>query len=179
MLLDNNQKYGLISKFFHWLSAPTIIALYVLGKWMEDLDYYHEWYHSAPHIHKSIGILLAFLTLCRVAWKVLTPSPTPIEQHSKNIQRLSRWVHTAMYVLLIIAIGSGYLISTADGRSIDIFNLFSIASLGELFEQQEDIAGFIHEQATNGLILLAIIHIVGAIKHLLIDRDNTFSRIWK
>ena len=48
VLKNTSEKYGLISKLLHWLSAVAIIGLYILGKWMEDLDYYDEWYRIAP-----------------------------------------------------------------------------------------------------------------------------------
>lgn len=179
MFKDNNNKYGLISKILHWFSAPIIIGLYMLGKWMEDLDYYHEWYTSAPHYHKSIGICLIVITIIRICWKVFTPSPAPINEHKKSLQLMAKLTHYGIYLLLFTAMISGYLISTGDGRSIDVFNWFSVPSLGSFIEQQEDITGFIHEQATNGVILLVIIHVIAALKHRFIDRDRSFYRMWR
>lgn len=179
MLKNSHEQYGLVTKMLHWLSAFAIIGLYILGKWMEDLDYYHEWYRTAPDWHKSIGILLIIATLLRLIWKFTTPSPEPIKTHSKQVQWLSQMGHKLIYLCLIIALVSGYLISTADGRAIMVFNWFSVPSMGELFAKQEDIAGEIHEQATNALILLAIIHVLAAFKHHFFDRDNTLKRMLK
>ena len=173
----SKDSYGLISKLLHWLSAIIIIGLFASGKWMEDLDYYSEWYTAAPFWHKSIGLLLLSIALFRLFWKIRTPAPLPITSHSKYIQLASRITHYLIYLLLFIAMISGYLISTADGRGIEVFNLFLLPSIGEVFANQEDVAGEIHELATNGIILLAIIHALAALKHHFIDKDKTLSRM--
>lgn len=180
MLIKNTTtKYGLISKLFHWTSAFVIIGLYIMGKWMEDLDYYSEWYTDAPFWHKSIGITLLSLTILRLCWKLSTASPAPIKTHSNTIKRTSLVTHYIMYILLFVAMLSGYLISTADGRGIEVFNLFFLPSLGELVNNQEDVAGKVHELTTNGVILLAIFHIIGALKHHFFDKDETLIRMLK
>lgn len=180
MIIKNtNSKYGLISKLFHWLSALVIIGLYIMGKWMEDLDYYSQWYTDAPFWHKSIGIMLLSLTILRLGWKFSTLSPEPIKRHNKTIKKISHITHYLMYILLFVAMLSGYLISTADGRGIEVFNLFILPSIGELIPNQEDVAGEVHELATNGVILLAIIHIIGALKHHFFDKDETLIRMLK
>ena len=179
MLRNTAEKYGLVSKLIHWLSAITIISLYVLGKWMEDLDYYSEWYRTAPNWHKSIGILLLLMTLFRIIWKFKVGSPEAIPSHSNRVKQATKIGHKLIYTCLITAMLSGYLISTADGRAIDVFTWFSIPSMGELFNNQEDIAGAIHEQATNAVILLAIFHVLAALKHHFIDKDKTLMRMFE
>ena len=69
------ENYNLIARLVHWFSAVVIIGMFIVGLWMVDLSYYSEWYQRAPHWHKSVGLLLAFLTLFRLGWKVFTPSP--------------------------------------------------------------------------------------------------------
>ena len=52
------ERYGVISAAFHWLSAIIVYGMFALGLWMVTLSYYDGWYHKAPELHKSIGILL-------------------------------------------------------------------------------------------------------------------------
>jgi len=177
MLKDTQTHYGIISKSIHWLSAIAVIGLFTVGYWMVDLTYYSQWYKTAPHLHKSIGILLLILTIFRLQWKVLTPSPEPVASHSTRIQQASKLVHYLIYALMVMIMVSGYLISTADGRGIEVFNLFVVASLGELFVNQEDIAGFIHEWLAYSLIALTSMHAVAALKHHFIDKDSTLKRM--
>lgn len=175
MFKNSPRSYGLISIVFHWLSALTVIALFALGWWMVDLTYYSEWYRTAPHYHKSAGLLLAAVTLARLIWKWRQPRPEglgkPFEKRAAHV------AHSVLYVLLFSLFVSGYLISTADGRGIEVFNWFTVPSSGEWVENQEDIAGSIHEWLAYGIIGLAVIHALAALKHHFIDRDVTLKRM--
>jgi cytochrome b561 len=79
--------------------------------------------------------------------------------------------------LIIALFASGYLISTADGRSIDVFNWFSVPAMGEFFENQEDIAGDAHFYIAWSVIVLAIIHALAALKHHFISNDDTLKQM--
>lgn len=167
--------YNRTSRILHWLSAICIFSLFALGLWMVDLDYYNQWYQIAPFYHKSVGLLLAGITIFRLIWKHLTKTPNiqgkPIEIF------LAKIVHNLLYLLLFFLFISGYLISTSDGRGIEIFNLITIPSAGELFENQSDLAGKIHYYCAWILIILAMLHALAAIKHHLIDKDNTLRKM--
>ncbi|WOH38261.1 cytochrome b [Thalassotalea fonticola] len=169
--------YGSISKLLHWLSALTIIGLFALGFWMVELTYYSSWYKTAPHWHKSIGIILLFATAIRMVYKVKQPKVLAIANHSKLVKKASSLTHKLLYLMLIVLMISGYLISTADERAIDVFNWFSIPSLGELFNNQEDISGLIHKYLAYSLIALVVVHAGAAIKHHVIDKDDTLKRM--
>ncbi|RJX75511.1 cytochrome b [Vibrio sinensis] len=168
-------QYNLIAKMIHWLSAIVVIAMFAVGLWMVDLSYYSEWYRTAPHWHKSIGILFAALTLFRLIWKAVTLSPK-VEGKTYEIM-LAKLVHTLMYWVIFILLASGYLISTEDGRSIDVFDWFSVPGAGALFEGQADIAGEVHFYAAWILIIMASVHALAAIKHHIIDKDNTLRKM--
>lgn len=60
------ERYGVISAAFHWLSAIIVYGMFALGLWMVTLSYYDGWYHKAPELHKSIGILLMMGLVIRV-----------------------------------------------------------------------------------------------------------------
>lgn len=167
--------YSSIAKIFHWSSALLVFALFALGYWMVGLDYYSEWYQTAPFWHKSLGLLLAFFTLLRLSYKCLSTSP---ELTGKAWERHSaKWVHRALYLLLFTIFISGYLISTADGRSISVFDLFSLPSMGKLFDNQEYIAGEIHYYATYATIACALLHALAALKHHFINQDSTLKKM--
>lgn len=71
------ERYGVISAAFHWLSAIIVYGMFALGLWMVTLSYYDGWYHKAPELHKSIGILLMMGLVIRVLWRVISPPPGP------------------------------------------------------------------------------------------------------
>ncbi|GFD69330.1 cytochrome b [Alteromonas sp. KUL156] len=159
----------------HWLSALTIVGMFASGLWMVDLTYYSDWYKTAPHWHKSAGLLLLAIVICRLVVRTFTSRPpsygTPVE---KNLSRIG---HGLLYALMIALFTSGYLISTADGRAIDVFNWFSVPAMGELFENQEDIAGDAHFYIAWSVIVLAVIHTLAALKHHFLSNDDTLKQM--
>ena len=74
---------------------------------------------------------------------------------------------------------SGYLISTADGRPISFFGWFEVPALITGINNQEDIAGDVHFYMAWTLVILASLHGLAAIKHHLIDKDSTLTRMIK
>ena len=180
MRLNNTPTaYGLVSIVLHWVSAIAVFALFVLGIWMLSLSYYDPLYQRLPHFHKSFGVLLIMLTVCRLVWRFVQVRPSALSTHSPLQRRVGHLVHLILYSLLLLMLPSGYLISTADGRSLEVFKLFSIPALFDSIEQLEDIAGTIHKWLAYTLIGLAVIHALAAIKHHFIDRDVTLKRMIK
>lgn len=177
MLKNTITHYGNVTKILHWLSALTVVALFILGLWMVELTYYSAWYKTAPHWHKSVGILLLLATVFRMCWRIYTPTPNAIASHSAVVKFAAKLAHLALYFLLIILMLTGYLISTADDRAIEVFNWFSIPALGELFNNQADIAGLLHQYLAYGLMILSAVHALAAIKHHVIDKDQTLKRM--
>lgn len=175
MFTNTTYRYGLIHILLHWITALSVIGLFVVGLWMVDLTYYSQWYHKAPHLHKSVGLLLAAVTLFRLIWKTIQTKPSPIGNPIEN--RIAAVAHTVLYMVLIAIFATGYLISTADGHSISIFDWVNIPSMGRLFAEQEDIAGQVHEWLAYGLIGLTLLHALAAFKHHFIDKDETLKRI--
>lgn len=182
MFKNTRQRYGVIAIIFHWLSAFVVFGMFCLGIYMVELSYYDRFYRDALYIHKSVGILLSILILLRLVWKLLNPAVKPLSaatplQRLQNI--LAGCVHLVLYLGLVTLFLSGYLISTSDGRSIEVFGWFSVASAGELFDRQSDIAGTIHLYVAWGLIAVVVIHILGALKHHFINKDQTLARMIK
>lgn len=177
MISNSSTKYGLLAKAFHWVSALTIFGLFALGWWMVELTYYDPWYKQGPDIHKSVGILLLIFMVFRLVWRAMQRSPEPVAEHKPWERSLAHAMHWVLYLLIFAIIGAGYLISTADGRGISVFNWFEVPSLGALFDQQEDIAGLVHEWLAYGVIALALLHALAAIKHHFLDRDGTLKRM--
>lgn len=169
------KKYNSTAKLLHWISALLVIGLFSLGLWMVDLSYYNDWYKTAPYIHKSVGLCLFALTLLRIVWKLFTKHPE-IEGKKWEIQA-AKIAHIALYLLLFSIFISGYMISTADGRAIPVFNWFSVPGFGSFIENQEDIAGVVHYYLAFTLIGLAALHALAALKHHFIDKDNTLKKM--
>ena len=175
-----NQKhtYGWISIVLHWVIAAVVLGTFALGFWMVGLDYYSNWYHDAPNIHKSVGVLLLITMLGRFFWNQFNSKPQPLGNSS--IQKsAAKAVHFILYLLVFLIGVSGYLISTAESQPIAVFNWFEVPAWLTPFEDQADVAGDIHEWLAYALIGLVSLHAAAAVKHHFVEKDNTLKRMIK
>jgi len=176
--LNTTRHWGMILIIIHWLSALTVFGLFGLGLWMVDLGYYDSWYNKAPNLHKNVGILLFTFTLMRLLWRQFNRYPEPLETHSRRERSLAMSMHNILYILLMLVMLSGYLISTADGHAISIFNGFQLPALIYGIEQQGDVAGVVHLWLAISLIGVTVLHALATIKHHFFDRDRTLKRMF-
>ncbi|MBU1192103.1 MAG: cytochrome b [Gammaproteobacteria bacterium] len=177
MLKNSSTDFGAIAITLHWVVVLTVIGLFISGLWMTGLDYYDDWYHRAPELHKGIGVLLFILLLAKLVWRWLDPLPKSDTTHKVWEQWAARAAHLLLYVLMFAVMIAGYLIPTADGQPLQVFGLFSVPATLSGIDNQEDIAGEIHELLAFGLVGLAIVHALAALKHHFIDRDRTLKRM--
>lgn len=174
---SNSERWGWVAISLHWLSALLVFGLFGLGLWMTSLGFYHPWYHDGPDLHRGLGVLLLLLTLARLAWRAMDGRPDELAEHQWWERLAARWMHRALYLLLLAVMVSGYLITTADGRALEVFGLFSIPATLSGLDQQEDIAGAVHLVLASTLVALALMHAGAALKHHLIDKDKTLMRM--
>ncbi len=176
-LRNSPGRFGAVHATLHWLVALAVFGLFGLGYYMVDLTYYDEFYRLGPHIHRSIGILLFLTVVLRMLWRLLDTTPSVLATHSGFEVLSARVAHGLLYLLLLTAMVSGYLISTADGSAIRVFDWFEVPSVTGQVKGMEDVAGDVHYWATWALVVLAVLHGLAAIKHHLVDRDDTLRRM--
>jgi cytochrome b561 len=174
---NTRSSYGLVAIALHWVVAIAVVGLFALGLWMVELSYYDHWYRRAPEIHKSIGILLFAAMLLRLAWKLTNPSPAAASGVGAREHLAARIAHGLLYALLFAIMISGYLISTADGRAIEVFGWFSVPATLSGIDGQEDIAGEVHLILAVTTIVIAAVHALAALKHHFLNRDRTLLRM--
>ena len=78
-LRNSSRRYGIISISLHWIFAIAVYGMFGLGLWMVTLSYYDGWYHQAPELHKSIGVLLMLGLVFRAIWRHISPPPAPLK----------------------------------------------------------------------------------------------------
>lgn len=177
MLTNGPDSFGLVSRALHWLVALLILGLVGLGWWMVGLTYYHAWYHDAPFLHKATGMVVLMLALARLGWGAYTPSPSPLS-HIQGVERwLAVWVHHLLAAYMILMPLSGYLVSTSEGAGISIYGLFEVPALAPVPEWLREVAIAIHFWIGYGGAVLIGLHVTGALKHHLVDRDATLRRM--
>ncbi len=176
-LRNTSRRYGIISISLHWIFAIAVYAMFGLGLWMVTLSYYDGWYHQAPELHKSIGVLLMMGLVIRMIWRHISPPPAAPKTHSKFTRISAVAAHITLYALLFALLISGYLISTAEGKPISVFGIFDVPATLADAGSQADIAGVIHLWLAWSVVILSVLHGLAALKHHFIDKDDTLKRM--
>ncbi|PVV09842.1 MAG: cytochrome B [gamma proteobacterium symbiont of Ctena orbiculata] len=176
-LANDRENYGLIAILLHWLVALAIYGLFGLGLWMRELGYYDAWYQLGPWWHKGIGVMLLFVLLLRLGWRFMTPRPDHLPSHKPYERKAATLVHWLLYLLIISVMISGYLISTADGRGLEVFDWFVIPATLSGLDGQEDVAGKVHLYVAWSIVILSLLHTMAALKHHFIDHDRSLKRM--
>ena len=177
MALKNTASdYGLVARLFHWIMAAAIFVVFGLGLWMVRLDYQSPYYKLAPDIHRSVGMLLLGALAARYLWRVANVTPDDSELTAFE-SRASHAVHIAFYPLLAALMVSGYLISSANGSPVSVFDWFDVPAVTKQ-QGLEDQAGFVHRWLAYGTIALALVHTIAALKHHFIEKSRVLTRMW-
>lgn len=176
-LKGSQYRYGLLARLLHWLVAVLLLSLCGLGFYMTELSYYDANYKSSFDLHRSLGILTASLIGVRLVWALLdqrpplSPNLTPIER------RAAKSVHHLLYLIMALLPIAGYLVSTADGRGVEVFGLFTIPAWLPAAKGREEWAGDLHEGLAITLLVLVVVHVGAALKHHFIDKDDTLKKM--
>jgi len=174
---NTHHRYGTVQLTLHWLTALMVAILIPLGLWMTGLDYYDPWYRKAPDLHRSIGVLLTGLLVLRLYWRISQLQPDPAGGAAWQ-RTAAIATHRLLYLVPFLSAISGYLISTADGRSVDVFGWFEIPATLTGIERQEDIAGDIHFALAMLLLGLVVTHVTAALHHHFVMRDGLLWRMF-
>lgn len=170
-------KYTLTSRLLHWISALLILTLFVSGWYMVELDYYSNWYQTLPELHISGGVLLIVLWFC-ILLRLLQSNKNNFTQPHGFYERLTaKWVKRLFYILVVIMVTTGYLIATGQGESLVLFDYFNLPAVSHFSASQIDTMGLIHEYTSYFLMVLVTLHTAGALKHHIIDKDDTLKRM--
>lgn len=178
MIRDSQHNFGIVSIFFHWLSAGLTLFLFGLGFYLTSYGYYSPDYLEIAHLHYALGIILFGVVSVRLLWRLTSKTPkTLVDSFPVKMGiALSKLV---LYVSLFAILISGYLICTAEGQSINVFGLFQLPSFILLENDQLNIAGLTHKYVAWGLMALVIIHAGAALVHHFFKRDRTLVRMLK
>lgn len=169
--------FGVVAIFLHWIMAILLIALVGLGLYMvripisaEKLKLY-GW-------HKEFGILALMLVLVRLTWRLTntTPSLMSLPWWERYAARAAHW---AFYVLMFLIPISGWLITSAAGLPVSFFGWFTLPNLVTANENQRLLFMEVHEWLAYALIVVFCMHVGGALKHYLINRDDIMQRMIK
>lgn len=176
-MTEMKDNYSISRISLHWIIAIAIIALFFSGEWMVGLDYYHEWYTKAPYLHKSIGLILLLVIILASILRVLTNKPKHSSSLSRFETRTALVVQISMSLLTYAVIITGYLIVTAKGEAVSVFNWFEIPALFPELNFKNDWVGKLHNWGAHLIMGLACLHALAALFHHFVKKDSTLKRM--
>jgi cytochrome b561 len=160
----------------HWILAVLIVFMAGLGWWMMTVE--HEpggrrWFE----LHQSIGLILFALVLLRVLWRLShRPEPLPADVPAWQV-RLSGLTQALLYVLILVLPITGIFGSLFSRQGLVFFG----SPLPHGVTPERHTAHLLfetHSWLVWVLVGLVALHVIGALKHLLVDRDRVFRRMW-
>ncbi|GBF59431.1 cytochrome b561 [Candidatus Phycosocius bacilliformis] len=177
----SRQTYTLVAVVLHWVIAAAIL-MQILGGWaMEDLKGAEKF--AAFQLHKSAGLTILLLSLLRLFWRLANPPP-PLPETMKAWEvTAAKATHIALYALMIgIPLGGWVIISTSPYNiATHWWGLFEWPRLplADLPFRKElnEMAKAGHSVAAWGVIVLFVIHVGAALKHMFINEDDVMARM--
>lgn len=160
----------------HWTLALILAAMAGLGWFMmaiED-DPGSVWYFD---LHKSFGLVFAALVALRLVWR-LTHRPEALPANLSAWQlRLAHWTQFLLYMLMVLMPLTGYLGASYSKKGVRFFGINTPHWAWPNHDLAEQFYG-IHSLLIWVIVALVVLHVVGALKHLLMDKDAVFQRMW-
>ncbi len=160
----------------HWGIALLIIVAFPLGVVMHEMAFSPDKLRMMSY-HKWIGVTVFLLVLVRIIWRWLhKPAPMTATMPAWQ-QKAAAATHILMYVLMVAIPLSGWLMSSAKGFQTVYLG---VLPLPDLLGKDKALGGQLaelHEALNFTLLALFVLHVAAALKHHLIDRDDTLTRM--
>lgn len=177
MWRNSSTHYGYLAQLLHWLLGLLILGLIGMGWWMVGLGFYDPWYHRAPELHKTLGMLALVLAVLRIGWAISERPPGLVESLHAWEKLAATAAHHLLYLVTLAIPVTGYLISTARGEGIDLYGWWEVPALLPAEKGREEWAGVLHAYLAYGTLALVGLHASAALKHQFIDRNGTLRRM--
>jgi cytochrome b561/polyisoprenoid-binding protein YceI len=177
------RSYGTVTKTFHWLTALLILVIAPLGIIANRLPYATDAELAAKaqlfSVHKTLGVIVFAVALARILWALSQTKPGEVNPHHKVQTALASIVHWTLYISLVAVPLTGWVHHAATSGFAPIW--LPIGQNLPLVSKSEPVAGTaaaLHWLFSKIMIASILLHVAGALKHHLIDKDATLRRMW-
>lgn len=175
---DENARFGIVSVVLHWITAGFVITLLVIGfiVWPLPRGAHRS---SLLYLHVSVAMLALPFVAARIAWRLRNGMPRTVVQ-PRTLELAAEITWRALLAAIVMQFITGPLIVWMHGRPIEILGVVGIPPpFAPKFWLAAHIVTPLHDIVAVILALLLTAHILGALKHLLYDRDRTVQQmIW-
>lgn len=175
-LTSNTNRYSTLLIALHWFMFVLLVAVFVTIEIRGQFPRGSEPRDLVKALHFMLGISVLLLVVVRLALRLSskTPAILPAPKPWENL--LAKLVHISLYAFMIFMPIAGWVILSAEGHGVPFFGVELPPLVDKnpgLAEQVEDL----HKQVgTLGYYLVAL-HVVAALFHHYVKRDNTLQRM--
>lgn len=173
-------RYHPVSVLLHWVLGLALIGLFAVGLYMTDLPFspqrlkLYNW-------HKWAGVTLLALSAFRLIWRLThrPPAlPVAIESAMPGWQKLAHHdTHHGLYLLFFAVPLLGWAYSSAAGFPIVLFGVLPLPDFVPVSEELAELIKPLHKLSAFAMMALVLLHVAGALKHQLVDRDGLIARM--
>jgi cytochrome b561/polyisoprenoid-binding protein YceI len=175
---NNASRWGAVAQSFHWVIVAMIISQFALASIADDLPAGVAKLGTLAR-HKSVGITILGLAILRLLWRMLNKPSPALPGDLKPYERvLAHLTHHGLYLLLFILPLSGWMMSSAKNYPVSWFGIGH--PLPNLVTPNETLFGILkqtHEVLATTLLVLAALHVLSALQHHFVRRDDVLRRM--
>lgn len=177
MMRNTTTNWGVLARAFHWVLGIAILGMLAYGWWMNHLAARPDrlFYRT---IHADIGYLVLLLTVLRLLWRGVNPTPE-LPSDTPGWQRIAARVsHIALYAVTILVAMLGWAMSGA--HTPDYSSFFGLFHVPQFTSPDKAAAqAYENRHIFFAYVLLALIalHVAAAAFHHFIRRDRVAARM--
>ncbi len=171
-------RFGAGARLFHWLVVLLLLVQIPAGIAMIAPALEQGSIDRLFILHKGLGVVLLVVVVARVLWRLTHPAPPMSEAIPELERRLATTAHWVIYVVLLVIAGSGYVHVVGDGFPIEMMDALGLPTLLPLMPEVASWASLVHRFSTFLLVALVAVHVGEVVRHHLVVRDETLSRMW-
>lgn len=175
---DSVRGYSSTARILHWVVAILVLSTVPAAFVMVQEGISRSLQDSLFIYHKNVGVLIFFLVVARLIFRVTHPAPALPGHVPEGQRRIAFATHWLLYALLLVMSVSGYVRVEAGNFPIEMLDALGIPPLVPVNETLEETAQSIHLATRYVLIPLVLLHVGAALYHLLVRRDGVFGRMW-
>ncbi len=169
-------RYGSLSMGLHWVMLLLIAAVYACIELRGIFPKGSDPRLAMSTWHFMLGLSVLVLALLRLILNIASDTPRIVPDPPKWQKLSAKFMHIALYALMIGLPIIGWLMLSAKGKQIPFFGLNMPALIGKNKDLAKSIKEIHETGGTLGYFLIGS-HATVALFHHYIVRDNTIRRI--
>lgn len=158
----------------HWLTLALLIVAWYLGDALVDARNEKDATLIGYFAHALMGGTILLLTILRMTFRGVDGTPPPVGNSVMDI--VARGVHHGLYVLLILLSITGFMTLLTSTVGMALVTNAAILLPAE-YTGPSVIPHTVHEILVTVMMVVVLVHILGAIKHQFIMKDGLMRRM--